>query len=172
MLTDKRWQKLLQVMKNTGHIYNRPKQRMTFKGILYRLRTGIHDVIFQQVGNWSTVHRLLWSKKGMLDKLLKKLSKLSDNDCAFADSSIVKAHQHSVGSTTTDNAFIGKSRGGDSTKTHLVANSCGLPIYFKLSKGKRNDIARAESFVGHLKKVNVFIADKGYLSDAFRAYVE
>ncbi|WP_164834017.1 transposase, partial [Salinivibrio socompensis] len=41
MLTDKRWQKLLQVMKNTGRIYNKSEHRMTFEGILYRLRTGV-----------------------------------------------------------------------------------------------------------------------------------
>ena len=41
MLTDGRWQKLLQVMQSTGRIDNKPEHRMTFEGILFRLRTGI-----------------------------------------------------------------------------------------------------------------------------------
>jgi len=175
MLTDKRWQKLLQVMKNTGRIYNKSEHRMTFEGILYRLRTGIpwRDLP-TEFGDWSTVYRHfnLWSKKGLLDLLFKELSKLSDYDWVFADGSIVKAHQHSAGAATQDNECIGKSRGGNSTKIHLVVDSGGLPIYFELTESQRNDIARAKSLVDHLKEVNIFIADKGYDSDALRAYVD
>ncbi|WP_025672950.1 transposase, partial [Salinivibrio socompensis] len=88
MLTDKRWQKLLQVMKNTGRIYNKSEHRMTFEGILYRLRTGVpwRDLP-TEFGDWSTVYRRfnLWSKKGLLDILFKELSKLSDYDWVFTD---------------------------------------------------------------------------------------
>ena len=56
MLTDKRWQKLLQVMKSSGRIYNKPEHRMTFEGILYRLRTGIpwRDLP-TEFGGWSAI---------------------------------------------------------------------------------------------------------------------
>ncbi|EKF9936237.1 IS5 family transposase [Vibrio cholerae] len=175
MLTDKRSQKLLQVMKNTGRIYNKSEHRMTFEGSLYRLRTGIpwRDLP-TKFGDWNTVYRRfnLWPKKGLLEILFKELSKPSDYDWGFADSSIVKAHQHSSGAAIPDNRCIGKSRGGNSTKIQLVVDSGGLPIYFELSEGQRNDIARTESLVDHLKEVKVFIADKGYDSDALRAYVD
>ncbi|EOX4352720.1 TPA: IS5 family transposase [Vibrio cholerae] len=175
MLTDKRWEKLLQLMKNTGRIYNKSEHRMTFEGILYRLRTGIpwRDLP-TEFGDWNTVYRRfnLWSKKGLLDILFNDLSKLSDYEWVFADGSIVKTHQHSAGAAIPDCECIGKSRGGNSTKIHLVVGSGGLPIYFELSEGQRNDIARAESLVDHLKEVNVFIADKGYDSEALRTYFD
>jgi transposase len=114
----------------------------------------------------------VWSKKGLLDILFNELAKNSDYDWVFADGSIVKAHQHSSGAATQDSECIGKSRGGNSTKIHLVVDSGGLPIYFELSEGQRNDIARAESLVEHLKEVNIFIADKGYDSEALRAYID
>ena len=41
MLTDIRWELLLQVMKSTGRIYDKTEHRMTFEGILYRMRTGV-----------------------------------------------------------------------------------------------------------------------------------
>ncbi len=104
--------------------------------------------------------------------IIQRVIKLSDYDWVFADGSIVKAHQHSTGAATPDNECIGKSRGGNSTKIHLVVDSGGLPIYFELSEGQRNDIDRAESLVDNLKEVNVFIADKGYDSEALRAYVD
>lgn len=175
MLTDKRWEKLLQVMMSTGRIYNKPEHRMTFEGILFRLRTGIpwRDLP-TEFGDWSAVYRRfnLWSKKGLLDILFNELAKNSDYDWVFADGSIVKAHQHSSGAATQDSECIGKSRGGNSTKIYLVVDSGGLPIYFELSEGQRNDIARAESLVEHLKEVNIFIADKGYDSEALRAYID
>ena len=175
MLTDQRWEKLLQVMMSSGRIYNKPEHRMTFEGILFRLRTGIpwRDLP-KEFGDWSAVYRRfnLWSKKGLLDILFNELSKDADYDWVFANGSIVKAHQHSAGAATEDSECIGKSRGGNSTKIHLVVDSGGLPIYFELSEGQRNDIARAKSLVDHLKEVNIFIADKGYDSDALRAYVD
>ena len=77
MLTDKRWEKLLQVMMSTGRIYNKPEHRMTFEGILFRLRTGIpwRDLP-TEFGDWSAVYRRfnLWSKKGLLDILFNELA--------------------------------------------------------------------------------------------------
>ncbi|MCE2596761.1 IS5 family transposase [Motilimonas cestriensis] len=175
MLTDQRWEKLLQVMMSSGRIYNKPEHRMTFEGILFRLRTGIpwRDLP-KEFGDWSAVYRRfnLWSKKGLLDILFNELSRNADYDWVFADGSIVKAHQHSAGAATQDSESIGKSRGGNSTKIHLAVDSGGLPIYFELSEGQRNDIARAVSLIDHPKEVNVFIADKGYDSEALRAYVD
>lgn len=91
----------------------------------------------------------MWSKKGLLDILFNELTNNSDYDWVFADGSIVKAHQHSSGAVTQDSECIGKSRGGNSTEIHLAVDSGGLPIYFELSEGQRNDIARAESLVEH-----------------------
>jgi transposase len=109
MLTDKRWQKLLQVMKNTGRIYNKPEHRMTFEGSLYRLRTGIPSRdLPTEFGGWSAVYRRfnLWSKKGLLAHLFNELAKISDDEWVFADGSIVKAHQHSAGAATPDSESI------------------------------------------------------------------
>ena len=113
----------------------------------------------------------LWSQKGILNLLLNELSKDADLDWVFGGGSIVQAHQHSTGAATSDTECIGKSRGGNTTKIHLVVDSGGLPVYFELSEGQRHDITHAESLVDHLKEVNMFIADKGYDSAALRQYV-
>ncbi|CAH0528782.1 transposase [Vibrio hippocampi] len=95
MLTDIRWDLLLQVMKSTGRVYDKTEHRMTFEGILYRMRTGIpwRDLP-TEFGEWSTVYRRfnLWSKKGVLDKLFKSLSSMADFEWVFLDGSIVRAH--------------------------------------------------------------------------------
>ena len=175
MLTDQSWLFLLNTMKNTGRIYDKSEHRMTFEGILYRMRTGIpwRDLP-THFGDWSAIYRRfnLWSKKGILSCLFNALTRHADFEWIFADGSIVRSHQHSTGSATEDNECIGKSRGGNTTKIHLAVDSGGLPVYFELSEGQRNDIRHAQSLVDNLKEVNTFIADKGYDSDAFRAYIE
>jgi hypothetical protein len=40
MLTDGFWEKLSELMRETGRVYNKPEHRLTVEGILYRMRTG------------------------------------------------------------------------------------------------------------------------------------
>ncbi len=112
---------------------------MTMEGILYRLRTGIpwRDLP-SDFGDWNTVfrHFNLWSKKGVLSQIFKALAKHYDTEWLFIDGSIVKAHQHSSGAASQEEA-IGKSRGDNSTKIHLAVDSGGgLPVHFELSGGQ------------------------------------
>ncbi|WP_428786439.1 IS5 family transposase [Vibrio splendidus] len=175
MLTDIRWELLLQVMKSTGRIYDKTEHRMTFERILYRMRTSIpwRDLP-SEFGEWSTVYRRfnLWLKKGILDKLFKSLPSMADFEWVFLDGSIVRAHQHSTGAATESSEQIGKSRGGNSTKIHLAVDSGGLPICFDLSEGQRHDIVYAESLAEQLDKVNTIVCDKGYDSEPFRTFVK
>lgn len=175
MLTDQSWSFLLNVMKNTGRIYDKPEHRMTFEGILYRMRTGVpwRDLP-TDFGDWSAIYRRfnLWSKKGILNNLFNALTRHADFEWVFADGSIVRSHQHSTGAATPDNECIGKSRGGNTTKIHLAVDSGGLPVYFELSEGQKHDVKYAESLVNNLKEVNTFIADKGYDSETLRTYIE
>ncbi|MDJ0873544.1 MAG: IS5/IS1182 family transposase, partial [Gammaproteobacteria bacterium] len=38
MLTDDDWDKLSELMKQTGRVYSKPEHRRTLEGILYRMR--------------------------------------------------------------------------------------------------------------------------------------
>ena len=144
-------------MKSTGRIYNKPEHRMTFEGILFRMRTGIpwRDLP-PEFGEWSSVYRRfnLWSKKGILNHLFMQLARIADFEWVFLDGSIVRAHQHSTGAATSSSEQIGKSRGGNTTKIHLAVDSGGLPICFDLSEGQRHDIVHAESLVEQLGPVD------------------
>lgn len=114
------------------------------------MRTGIQwRDLPPEFGRWNTVYRRfnLWSKKGILEKLFKKLAAESDPEWLFIDGSIVKAHQDGIGASSDSDEAIGKSRGGNSTKIHFAVDSGGLPVYFELSGGQVNDIVHAESLV-------------------------
>ena len=81
MLTDKRWEMLLHLMKSTGRMYNKPAYRMTFESILYRLRTGTQwRDLPEEFGSWSTLFSRFnfWSKKGILSYIFKLLARNAD----------------------------------------------------------------------------------------------
>ena len=103
MLSDNAWEKLKQILKSSGRVYNKYEHRNTLEGILYRMRTGIpwRDLP-KEFGDWSTVFRRfnLWSKKGVLDKLFESLALDGDAEWLFIDGSIVKAHQDSSGAAS------------------------------------------------------------------------
>lgn len=175
MLTVKAWEKLRELLKNSGRVYNKYEHRDTLEGILYRMRTGVEwRDLPSRFGVWNTVQRRfnLWSKKGILDKLFHALAMGNDPEWLFIDGSIVKAHQDSAGASSDADEAIGKSLGGNTTKIHLAVDSGGLPVYFELSGGQVNDIVHAESLVSGSPHAEYIIADKGYDSDKFRRFID
>ena len=171
MLTDDAWEKLKQILKNSGRVYNKYEHRTTLEGILYRMRTVIQwRDLPAEFRLWNTVFRRfnLWSKKGILQKLFEHLSAQNDPQWLFIDGSIVKAHQDSSGASSEADEAIGKSRGGNTTKIHLAVDSGGFPVYFELSGGQINDIVHAQSLVSMSPKAESVTADKGYDSQRFR----
>lgn len=175
MLTDDTWRKLSQLLYQTGRVYKKPEHRLTLEGILYRMRTGCpwRDLP-PDFGHWSAIFRRfnLWTKKGVLNLLFKYLSKDTDSEWLFIDGSIVRSHQHSCGAASDSDEAIGKSRGGNSTKIHLAVDSHGLPVHFELSAGHRHDVAYAEQLISSAPRSDYVVADKGYDSEALRAYVK
>jgi len=175
MLTDDLWEKLLLLLLQSGRVYDKPEHRMTFEGILYRMRTGCpwRDLP-SDFGQWSAIFRRfnLWSKKGVLNLLFNDLSKDTDSEWLFIDGSVVRAHQHSSGAVSKKDESIGRSRGGLSTKIHLAVDSFGLPVYFELSGGQVHDMVHAESVIKNSPKSDYVVADKGYDSEPLREYVE
>jgi transposase len=65
---------------------------------------------------------------------------------------------------------VGRSRGGLTTKIHLVADSAGRPLRFLLTPGQAADITSAPELLAGLKAKAV-IADKGYDSRTLRDLV-
>lgn len=69
---------------------------------------------------------------------------------------------------------IGNSRGGNTTKIHLVCEKTGKPVHFHLSSGNIHDCTMAEHLLDGVDtdETERVIGDKGYDSDAIREKVE
>ncbi|MDQ0681326.1 transposase [Streptomyces achromogenes] len=128
-------------------------------GILFRLRTGTpwRDVP-AQYGPWKTVyerHRR-WSADSTWDKTLRSLLAHADAEDRIdwslvgIDSTTCRAHQHAAGARTTPPRIpgrralpsqhrpdegMGRSRGGLTSKVHLVGEGGRRPLAFLITPG-------------------------------------
>lgn len=66
---------------------------------------------------------------------------------------------------------IGRSRGGPTTKVHLIVDALGLPVTFELTEGQRNDSVAAPPLVKRVRP-RCLLADKAYDTNPFRAVLE
>lgn len=62
---------------------------------------------------------------------------------------------------------IGRSRGGLSTKVHLIVDALGLPLTFDITEGQRHDSRPAKELVARVLS-RCLLADKAYDSADFR----
>jgi transposase len=62
---------------------------------------------------------------------------------------------------------IGRSRGGSTTKVHIVVDALGLPLAFRITEGQRHDIVPAPELVEQTNP-RCLLGDKAYSTHAFR----
>lgn len=90
-----------------------------------------------------------------------------------------RQHHHSGASSGgwrkrgTQKEGFGRSKGGFTTKVHLIANAHGLPVRAEVSGGEVSDFKGFDALVDDdLPEAKVFIADRGYDSDHVRGRIE
>ena len=163
LLTEELWSKLLAILLEFN-LYDKPNLRSTIEAILYRMRTGCpwRDIP-ATFGKFPTIYSCFnrWSKKGIFQKILKRLSADADKEWLMMDGSYIRAHQHAAGAAACsgeDDHAIGISRGGTTSKMHLMVN----------------DVSIAPELIAavDLAETEVVSADKGYDSDKLRAQIE
>lgn len=75
-----------------------------------------------------------------------------------------------------------RSRGGLTTKIHMVCDANGMPLHFRLSRGQASDISHAQPLLdavriagkpgGPRKRSRWLLADKGYDAEHLRQYCD
>ena len=164
LLSDESWSRLKVIMFHFK-ICNKLNLRKMVEGILYRMRTGIpwRDLP-AEFGNWNSVYQQFnrWSKKKKLTDIFKHLIDDPDLEWVLIDGTIVKAHQHSTGSSTENSEAIGKSVSGNSTRIHLATDAFGLPIEFIITEGQVHDVVIAPKLISQIPISSYVIANKGY----------
>ncbi|MFI2477053.1 IS5 family transposase [Nocardia xishanensis] len=163
VLTDQQWELLERLLpRSEGRVgRNFANNRRVVEGMLYRLRTGIPWRDLPEVfGPWQTAwkrHRR-YAGDGTWDRVLTAMLTLADATenldwVTSIDSTIVRVHQHganlprhAVASSNYANLLdepadhaIGRSRGGLTTKAHLVVDGNGRGLSLLLTPGQAGD---------------------------------
>jgi transposase len=63
---------------------------------------------------------------------------------------------------------MGRSRGGLTTKIHVLVDRCGLPIVLKITEGQAHDGRSAQDMIDTVGRGDVLLADRAYDSNALR----
>ena len=147
------------------------------EAILWVLRTGVgwRDLP-AAFGPWQSVYSCFrtWTRNGLWTAVQTALSAVArDDEYLLVDSTAVRVHAHGAGPAGGQLAqAMGRSKASLSTKIHLACDALGYPLGFILTGANVSDFDQAKPLLrSHLRSGAHVIMDKGYDSDAIRAYV-
>uniref|UniRef100_UPI0038D004DB IS5 family transposase n=1 Tax=Gluconobacter thailandicus TaxID=257438 RepID=UPI0038D004DB len=145
--------------------------RLFVNGCLWVLRSGAHWCdLPERYGRWKTVHRRFsrWCHAGVWERVFDTLTADRDNTYLMIDSTIVRAHQQAAtGKRGAKDQALGRSRGGLTTKIHMLADTFGRPLRFRVTPGQASDITSAPDLLEG-QKADAVLADKAYDSNNLR----
>jgi transposase len=179
-LTEGQWSKIYTFLCLCSGVYvkNEAKTRRFVEAILWIVRTGAQwRELPEKYGKWNSVAQRFrrWCQRGLWETLLAELASEPDLECLLLDSTIIRAHPCAAGAPTQlDDApdqALGRSRGGFSTKIHIVVDALGNPLDFVLTAGQAHDVKQAPGLLTG-RRTDYVIADKGYDSDALLEFIE
>lgn len=168
--------------------------RQVLNGILWILHTGSpwRDLP-AEFGKWQTVYKRFrrWIEEGVWDRMFSRLLHRADalgqidRTLWCVDGSVVRAHRSASGmlpqSEENDEVnALGRSRGGYSTKLHVMTDGKGTLLAMTATAGQRNESTEFEnlltscelSFYQRNKRPDALAGDKGYSSKSIRHLIE
>ncbi|MDN8613701.1 IS5 family transposase [Variovorax ginsengisoli] len=111
----------------------------------------------KRFGNWHTIYTRMnrWSKSGVLDRVFAELQQVQvvriKIEAVSLDSTIVKVHPDGTGALKKNGPqSIGQSRGGWTTKIHMVAADARTAVTFSLSPGQAHDAPAGRALLSSL----------------------
>lgn len=196
-LTDESWNAIRHLLPvATNGQRGRPwiDHRPVINGILWILQTGSpwRDLP-EEFGNWKTVYNRFrrWVKEGRWDRifrhLLRRIDSLGNIDRTVwcVDGSVVRAHRCASGMVPEGEEdekrhALGRSRGGYSTKLHVMTDGRGTLLAVTATPGQRNESTEFENLFEHCElsvhfhrdRPTAIAGDKGYSAQAIRESIK
>ncbi|WP_341763544.1 IS5 family transposase [Candidatus Tisiphia endosymbiont of Beris chalybata] len=172
-INERVWEVIITFLKQTKgiHSHDEASLRKFIEAIWFVTRSGCQwRLLPEYYGYWYSIYRRFkrWVEQGIWEALMDYVTRDADMESTIIDATIVRAHACSSGyhKGNQEQAALGRSKGGFSTKIHTKVDALGNPLKFILTAGQRNDITQAENLTKDIHDITL-IADKGYDSSAF-----
>lgn len=151
--------------------------RRFISGVVWLMRTGApwRDVP-ERYGAWNSIYQRYarWCDRGIWAALFTYFAQDPDLEWLIPDSTIIRAHPSAAGAPQRrggqKSQALGRSKGGFSTKLHILVDGLGNPLDFVLTGGQRHDKTQGTVLLQGFKGAYV-IADKAYDSDDLLTFI-
>jgi transposase len=179
-LSNREWREIVRFLHSCSGIYvgNSGHCRRFVNGVLWIARTGSQwRELPERYGKWNSVYKRFarWDEAGIWEKLFLTSAATPDRECLLLDSTVIRAHMCAAGAPASKGGqaaqALGRSRGGFSTKIHIVVDALGLPLDFVLTPGQRHDVTQAPTLLTG-RQADYVIADKSYDADDLIELIE
>ncbi|MEZ0496747.1 IS5 family transposase [Sphingomonas sp. IW22] len=175
-LTDFEWRVIEPLLPNKPRGVPRVDDRRVLNGIFWVLRSGApwRDLP-ERYGPRTTCYNRFnrWRQAGVWDRLIDAINTAHDGAIQMIDSTSIRARQQATTAKKGGSDHcLGRSRGGLTTKIHVVVDAQGLPIRLGLTAGQAHDGQIADALLNHLDPRTIVLADKAYDADRIRELIQ
>jgi transposase len=140
-LSDYEWSVIKPMLPNKPRGIPRVDDRRILNGIFWVLRSGApwRDLPDSYGPPTTCYNRFArWRRSGVWDRIMDAVAAVHDAAVQMIDTSIVRVHQHGACIANNRGQQMGRSRGGLTSKIHVVVDGNGLPVQLGLTAGQEH----------------------------------
>ena len=161
-LSDYEWCVINSMLPNKPRGIPRVDDRRVLNGIFWVLRSGApwRDLPETYGPRTTCCNRFVrWRRAGVWDQIMDTLAAAHDAAVQMIDTSIVRVHQHGACVANNSDQHMGRSRGGLTSKIHVVVDGNGLPVQLDLTGGQAHDNRLCSVLLRQLPRRAVLLGD-------------
>jgi transposase len=173
-LRDATWASLRTKLLAVPGIWKRDIERLRqfVEAVVFVLRTGVAwEDLPERFGKANSVYRRYrrWAVAGIWDALFTAGVPEDAFATVMVDATITKAQRFASGARGGGEEDLGRSRGGLTTKIHVLVDRRGRPLCYLLTPGQAADCPQVEALLDGITFERL-IGDRAYDTDAIRAW--